>query len=282
MKSMKLIKLSIVRVAIPVCSGAATALLSGCATTITHNVAYDLNPHVERASAHESVKPAAKAAVEVKCVGARAESYDIAKVNHYHCEKPPANEILSKGNPLYAGAIIHILHTPEPIGRYVERAASAALASGMPGDTNPTIKLVLELERFDYDENCDRRGTKGVVMPWHALTGDADGIMRKGYLTAVAKVQKADGTVAYQRRVAIDVARQRGQTSAGVTIAAIGIGVVSPVTINPDAWREKEEKTVTADVIVDIFAKFQDELATDEDLLRALQIQPLTASSMRN
>jgi hypothetical protein len=51
----------------------------------------------------------------------------------------------------------------------------------------------------------------------------------------------------------------------------VAIALVSPIAPNPEAVRKQEEQTVTADVLVDLFAKFQDDLAADEDLLRAIR-----------
>ena len=107
------------------------------------------------------------------------------------------------------------------------------------------------------------------MMPWQVYSND--GVVRKGYLDAVVKVVQPDGTTSYQRRVSVEVSRKRGQLSTGVLIAAVLIAQVSPIAPNPEAIRAREEKIVTADVLTDLFAKFQDELASDEDLLKAIR-----------
>lgn len=261
------------RIAIAAMASALLIMLCGCKTpVITHNVAYNLTPHVALASSRETMKQIElNTDIAVLCVGPRSGSNDIAGVSDYHCEKPQSKEILMKNNPLYPVAIHHILQTPEPLGKYVEQSAAAALASkGIRNDSQSSKKVLFQLERFDYDENSDRKKTGPVMMPWQVFS-DTDGVLRKGFMDVAVKVVQADGTTSYQRRISVEVTRKRAQTSAAVGIAAVAIGVVSPVTINPEAIRAKEEKTVTKDVLVDLFAKFQDELVADEDLLRAIR-----------
>jgi len=206
--------------------------------------------------------------IALVCLGSRSETNAIAVVSPYHCENPGQKEILAKN---LGSGIIHVLQTPEPIGTYVQSSAAAALASkGIRNDPQSPKKLVLRLERFDYDERSDHGKTGGVMFPWQAFS-DHGGIVRKGFLDTAVKVLNADGTTAYERRVSVEVSRKRGQLSSGVLLASVAIAQVSPIAPNPEAVREKEEKTVTADVLSDLFAKFQDELAADDDLLRAIR-----------
>jgi len=267
------------RITIAGMAGVLSIMLCGCKTPVlTHNVAYDLTPHVSRASTREAMKPQlTNAEITVVCAGSRSASNDIAMVSVYHCEKPSAKEIYQTGGVpslmLGVGSAIwtHVLQTPEPIGKYVERTASVALASRGIGRSPQTgKKLLLLLERFDYDENSGRKKGGPMIMPWQVFS-DTDGVLRKGFMDVVVKVVQADGTIAYQRRVSVETSRKRGQASATAAIASVVIAQVSPITINSEAVREKEEKTVTTDVLSDLFAKFQDELVADEDLLRAIR-----------
>lgn len=267
------------RIAAAGLAAALISLLCGCKTpVVTHNVAYDLTPLVTHASARDTMKAhEGDAAVVFVCLGSRAESNNIATVSQYHCVKPSQKEIFNKsgGPSLFLGAgmagFIHVLQTPEPLGKYVERAASSALASkGIKESSASPKKLVLQLERFDYDETSDRKKTGPVMMPWQAFS-DNDGVLRKGFMDVAVKVVQADGTTAYQRRISVEVTRKRGQASSGTLFAAVAIAQVSPIAPNPEAVREREEKTVTADVLADVFAKFQDELVADEDLLQAIR-----------
>lgn len=251
------------RIAITGTAGVLTIMLCGCGTPPTHYVDYNLNTHVTRASARDKMKPnETGTGVAVVCLGPRSESRDIVRVSAHHCENPLPKE-------RFLGGFFHVLQAPEPIGKFIEQSATAALTStGIRNDLQSPKKLLLQLERFDYDEISDRPKTG--FLPWlPAMEGD--GVVRKGFLDVVVKVAEADGTISYQRRVSAEVSRKRGQMSSGVLIAAVVIAQVSPITLNPDAVRAKEEKTVTADVFADLFAKFQDELVADEDLLRAIR-----------
>jgi hypothetical protein len=236
-----------------------------------HNVAYDLSPQVSQASARETMKPlVANTDIAVVCVGSRSGSNDIAIVSRYHCENPLSIERFANSDiPFAFVAVSHVLQSPEPIGKYIEQAASVALAAkGIRNDSQSPKKVLLQLERFDYDENSDRRKPGFEILP---VFSNHDGVVRKGFLDVVVKVAQADGTISYQRRVSVEVSRKRGQSSSGVLIASVAIALVSPIAPNPEAVRKQEEQTVTADVLVDLFAKFQDDLAADEDLLRAIR-----------
>src|SRR5439155_8914860 len=249
-QSLKKMKQKPLRIAVAALAAALVSMLCGCKTpVVTHNVAYNLSPHVARASARETMKPhETNVAVALVCLGSRAESNDIAMVSNYHCEKPSQREIFQKsgGTDLTLGigsaAWIHVLQTPEPLGKYVERAASVALASkGIQESGQSPKKVVFQLERFDYDETSDRKKTGPVMMPWQAFS-DRDGVLRKGLMDAVVKVVQDDGTTAYQRRISVEVTRKRGQASSGTLIAAVAIAQVSPIAPNPEAVREREEK----------------------------------------
>ncbi len=247
----------------------ALIMLCGCSSTpVTHNVAYSLDPYVAKASARYTMQPI-KSTVEtaVVCAGSRATANNIATVSYYHCDGREPKKTVSQNLGMVGS--IHVLQTPEPIGKYVERAAAAALASqGVGQNSQSSKKVLLQLERFDYDENSDTK--HGPIMPWSGFT-DRDGVVRKGFMDVVIKVAQDDGTIAYQRRVSVEVSRKRGQASSGALIAGVLIAQVSPVTINPEAFREKEEKNVTEDVMAELFSKFQDELVADQDLLQAIR-----------
>lgn len=244
-------------------------MLSGCGTPPTHRVAYNLSPYVARASARDTMKASTPgAAAVVLCVGPRSESRDVARVSAYHCEGADPKERLKRINP-YGGEYRHVLQAGEPIGKYIEQSCAAALTSkGIRQDSEAPNKLLLQLERFDYDEFSDQK--HGIITPLSILS-DRDGALRKGFLDVVVRVQQADGTIAYQRRISVEVARKRGQASSTAHIASLAIGLVSPVTLDSKAIRAKEEKTIASDVITDLFTKFQDELVADEDLLQALR-----------
>jgi hypothetical protein len=249
---------------------ALSTMLCGCATqVVTHNVPYDLNLCVLRASARETMKAVPPdGGVAVVCNGMVSGSNNIAHVSSYHCENPTTQELYPI--PYAPVWVDHILQAPEPIGKYVERAATAALASrGIRQDPQSAKKLVLDLERFDYDETSDQR--KGASIFPLLDFGGGDGVVRKGFLNAVLRVVQPDGTISYQRRVSLEVARKRGQADVTAGIASVAIAQLSPVTIDPDVVRKKEEIKVTADVFSDLFAKFQDELVADEDLLVAIR-----------
>jgi hypothetical protein len=112
--------------------------------------------------------------------------------------------------------------------------------------------------------------------PW-SIFQNRDGILRKGFLNVALKVAASDGKILYQRRISVEVTRKRGQASATAMIAAIAIAQFSPITINPEAVHAKEEKTVASDVLADLFAKFQDELVADQDLIDAIRNKPIAA-----
>jgi hypothetical protein len=165
-------------------------------------------------------------------------------------------KVEQRSNPLpFVGTnmkIIHTLESPQAIGRYVEKACAAALAAkGVRENPQASKKVVIELEQFKYDEYVSKT-------------------LRKGIMNFVLKIESKDGSVAYQRRFNVEVTRERGQASATALIAAVAIAQVSPIAPNPEAWRAKEEQTVTADVFYDLFEKFEDEIAADADLIKAL------------
>jgi hypothetical protein len=232
-------------------TGSTAILLTGCfLPPKQHKVSWDLNRPLSSASKRDSLKAVKPTfAVSISCTGTNATRREIANpVSYDYCLGQCNTTVLTTKFDVW-----HILETPQPLGSYVEAACSNALASqGIVLSAQAPQKLILDITTFKYIASDGK--TLGA------------GVKRTAKLDLTLKVLTADGAPSYQRRIAVEAARKRGASSevVGWLDAAAGTSVARGL-------RTKEEWTAATDTMTDLFAKLEDELVDDKDLLAALR-----------